>query len=46
MSSQDANPTNAMSPDDVRSLLAEQEAGFDAAGYDGAWAARAKDTMW
>lgn len=30
----------------VGELLAEQEAGFDGAGYDAGWMARAKDTMW
>lgn len=30
----------------VGQLLAEQEEGFDGAEYDGAWAARAAQTMW
>jgi len=30
----------------VGDLLAEQEAGFDGAGYDAAWAPRAAETMW
>ena len=30
----------------VGEFLAEAEAGFDAAGYDAAWGARASDTMW
>lgn len=30
----------------VGALLAEQEAGFDGAEYDTAWAARAEKTMW
>lgn len=30
----------------VGAMLAEQEAGFDGAEYDAAWAARAEKTMW
>ena len=30
----------------IGELLAEQEAGFDGAGYDAAWGARAEETMW
>mgnify|MGYP001611864396 CR=1 FL=1 len=30
----------------VGDMLAEVKAGFDGAGYDAAWGARAKDTMW
>lgn len=30
----------------VGQLLAEQQDGFDGAGYDAAWGARASDTMW
>lgn len=30
----------------VGEILAEQEMGFDGAGYDAAWGARAADTMW
>lgn len=30
----------------IGALLAEQEAGFDSAEYDAAWAARAEKTMW
>ncbi|WP_439156066.1 pyridoxamine 5'-phosphate oxidase family protein [Yoonia sp.] len=30
----------------VGQLLAEQQDGFDDAGYDAAWGARASDTMW
>ena len=30
----------------VGDMLAEAKAGFDGAGYDAGWAARAKDSMW
>lgn len=30
----------------VGALLAEQKAGFDGAGYDAGWRARAEDTLW
>ncbi len=41
-----AAKTDAEGLPTIGDLLAEAEAGFDASGYDTAWAARAEKTMW